>query len=185
METMEKPSFYSYILELAKIIALAILIVIPVRCFIFQPFVVNGSSMMPSFHNGDYVIVDEISYRFSNPQRGDVIVFHFPKNPSERFIKRVIGLPNEKVKINGSKIIITKKSGEKIVLDEKYIPKTIYLGNEEVNLAKDEYFVLGDNRAFSYDSRRWGLLKRKQIIGKVLFRIWPATAMAYIETPNY
>jgi len=182
---MKKSSLYSYLFELAKITALAILIVIPIRYFIFQPFVISGSSMSPNFHNGDYVIVDELSYKLSEPKRGDVIVFHFPKNPSERFIKRIIGLPNETVEINGAKITITKKTGEKIVLDEKYIPKKIYFGKEKVTLGKDDYFVLGDNRAFSYDSRRWGTLKREQIIGKVLFRVWPATVMARIETPTY
>ena len=176
----------SLIWEISKIIIIALLIVLPIRYFLFQPFIVKGASMEPNFYSNDYLIIDEISFRFHPPQRGDVIVFKYPKNPSHRFIKRIIGLPNETVEINNGKIIIYDSQEQGQVLDEsKYLPQQDFSGSTTTKLGFDEYFVLGDNRDFSSDSRKWGHLPRENIIGKVFIRIFPFTAFAKIEAPAY
>jgi len=176
----------SFIWEIVKIVIIALLIVVPIRYFIFQPFLVKGQSMEPNFENGDYLIIDEISYRIRQPQRGEVIVFKYPKNPSQRFIKRIVGLPGETIEIKDGKVIIYK-NGEPQGLDESsYLSKFLKTsGNIEISLSENEYFVLGDNRALSADSRSWGTLPRKDIIGRVFLRIWPLTTLAKIEAPAY
>lgn len=172
--------------EVAKIVILALVIVIPIRYFVFQPFIVKGLSMTPAFHDGDYLIIDQISYRFKTPQRGEVIVFKYPKDPSQRFIKRIVGLPQEKVELRNGQIIITDKFGETTVLDESnYLLSQGWLEETEVNLGEGEYFILGDNRAHSFDSRRWGPLSKEYIVGRVLLRAWPPKAMAYFTAPSY
>lgn len=176
--------FFIFWWEVIKIVVLALVIVLPVRYFLFQPFLVKGQSMEPNFSSGDYLIIDQISYRLSEPKRGEVIVFKYPLLPSQRYIKRVIGLPGEKVEIKGGKVFINGRA-----LDE-----TSYLGNTsftdekgftEVTLKKGEYFVLGDNRQASSDSRIWGVVPRDRIIGRVFIRAWPFSALAKIETPAY
>lgn len=175
-----------FFLELVQIVAIALIIVLPIRYFIFQPFIVKGASMEPNFSDGDYLIIDELSYRLREPKRGEVIVFHYPKQPDQRFIKRIIGLPNEEVKLKDDKITITDNEGNTIVVNElEYLPGMILLPSQTVTLGKDEYFVLGDNRRNSLDSRKWGSLNRDEIIGKVLIRAWPPTAMAMIPVPEY
>lgn len=173
--------------EIAKIVILALIIVIPIRYFIFQPFIVKGISMEPNFHNGDYLIVDEISYRFRTPYRGDIIIFRYPQNPSEKFIKRIIGLPEEIVSLENNQIVIIDKFGEREVLNESsYLNSQTLFNNKEIYLTQDEYFVLGDNRSSSFDSRSWGVLPRKNIIGRALFRVFPpATAAAFFTAPDY
>lgn len=177
--------YLSFAWELFKIALIALAIVLPIRYFLFQPFIVKGESMSPNFENGDYLIVDEISYRFSSPQRGDVIVFNYPKDTAQRFIKRVIGLPRETVDITGGKVEITK-NGEKSFLTEKYLSDDLKtIGNVNVVLADDEYFVLGDNRDYSYDSRSWGTVPQENIIGKAFFRIFPVSTLSQIQQPAY
>ena len=163
-----------FLWELTKIAIIAVLIVVPIREFVFQPFFVRGSSMEPSFHSFDYLIVDEISYHFHSPHRGDVIVFRNPNNPKQKFIKRIIGLPGETIKIQNGQVFI-KKNNKFLRLDESaYLPKNIETpGNEEITLKKNEYFVMGDNRPFSFDSRSWGPLPKKNIIGRVDLKLWP------------
>ncbi len=178
-------NFFSFLFETAKIVILAVIIVVPIRYFIFQPFFVQGMSMEPNFHNGDYLIVDEITYRFMNPQRGEVVVFKYPKSPTQRYIKRIIGLPEETISIKGGQVSIINENGT-WTLDESDYLLDAYTGGEiKVSLSKDEYFVLGDNRAFSSDSRRWGALSREFIVGKVYLRAWPFTALAKMEAPAY
>ena len=182
-----KQTFF-YIWELAKIFLIALVIVIPIRYFLFQPFIVKGDSMAPNFSSGDYLIIDEISYRLGSPQRGDVIVFKYPKNPVHKFIKRIIGLPGEAVEIKNDQITIYNKDGQKQALDETlYLPsaKGTTYGDLRVVLREKEYFVLGDNRAFSSDSRSWGTLSEKSIIGKVFIRIFPFAALSRITVPIY
>jgi signal peptidase I len=178
-------NFLSFSWELFKIALIALVIVAPIRYFLFQPFIVSGESMVPSFKNGDYLIVDEISYRFSEPQRGDVIVFNFPLRPSERFIKRVIGLPGETVQVENGDVFIT--SGQNTYqLTEKYLPDNLKtIGDVTTTLKADEYFVMGDNRQYSYDSRMWGVVPRTNIIGKAFLRIFPVTALSAISQPTY
>ncbi len=175
-----------FIWEIAKIVIVALLIVTPIRYFIFQPFLVRGQSMEPSFQNGDYLIIDEISYRFSDPQRGEVIVFQSPTQPSQRFIKRIIGLPGETVEIEDGQVKIYKDNGEQILDESGYLASLDGVpGKTQISLGEDQYFVLGDNRAFSYDSRRWGPLSEEEIIGRVLIKLWPVTAITKVEAPEY
>jgi len=178
----------SYIWELAKIFFIALAIVVPIRYFLFQPFIVKGDSMVPNFFSGDYLIIDEISYRLDSPQRGDVVVFKYPKNPSHRFIKRIIGLPGETVEIKDSQITIYDKNNQKQVLNEIiYLPdvKGTTYGNLQVVLGEKEYFVLGDNRSYSSDSRAWGPVPKENIIGKVFVRIFPLASLSRIASPSY
>jgi len=177
--------FFTFVWELAKIIIIASVIVIPIRYFLFQPFFVRGQSMDPNFENGDYLIIDEITYRFKAPQRGEVIVFKSPQNPSQRFIKRIIGLPGEIVEVKNGKVIIYTKSGPQVLDESNYLPDLLTGGDIEIVLAEDEYFVLGDNRPFSFDSRRFGVLPEENIIGRVVFRAWPFDDMTIFEAPIY
>jgi signal peptidase I len=172
--------------EVVKIVILASLIVIPIRYFIFQPFFVQGISMEPNFYNGDYLIVDEISYRFRQPQRGEVIVFKYPKNLTQRYIKRIIGLPGETVEIKDGHITVFDGREKQSLDEEQYLDSAVETsGNIRVALSDDEYFVLGDNRDFSSDSRRWGVLPKEDIIGRVYIRAWPFAALAKFEPPAY
>ena len=194
--------FFNFIWEILKIVIIALLIVVPIRYFLFQPFFVKGQSMEPNFENSDYLIIDEISYRLGSPQRGEVVVFKYPQNPSQRYIKRIVGLPGETVEIEDGKVIIFNQVGSQIgeedksssspfvaarVLDESdYLPASCQTpGDARVSLNEDEYFVLGDNRASSADSRSWGPLPKENIIGRVLFRAWPFTTLAKFEAPAY
>jgi len=179
-------SFFLFLWEILKIAIFAFVIVIPIRYFLFQPFFVLGQSMEPSFENGDYLLVNEISYRFQDPQRGDVIVFKYPGNLSQRYIKRIIGLPGETVEIEDGKIIISKNGTEQTLDESSYLPSLLETsGDAQVVLGQNEYFVLGDNRPFSSDSRRWGILPRENIIGKVFLRAWPISAFTEIKVPTY
>lgn len=171
--------------EFFKIAFIAFLIVAPIRYFLFQPFIVSGESMAPSFGSGDYLIVDEISYRFSEPQRGDVIVFSWPKDEKQRFIKRIIGLPMETVDVSNGQVKIIENDNT-FILDEKYLPSDLKTyGDANITLQADEFFVLGDNRERSYDSRSWGVVPRENIIGKAFLRIFPVSALSAIYSPSY
>jgi signal peptidase I len=153
-----------------------------------QPFFVSGSSMEPNFHDGDYLIVDELSYEVGEPKRGDVIIFKYPKNPNEYFIKRIIGLPGEKIEISNNTIRIFNNARPEgfVVAEDKYIPQTtVTTGNYIAELKNDEYYVLGDNRIASADSRWWGVLDRHFIVGKALIRAWPYNDLAIFEGVQY
>jgi len=178
--------FLLFIWEISKIVIIALLIVVPIRYFVFQPFFVRGQSMEPNFHQGDYLIIDELSYQFKAPQRGEVIVFKYPNDPSQRYIKRIVGLPGEIVKIQDGQVFI-EQDGEMQLLDElAYLSQFVSTpGDMQVTLDKTEYFVLGDNRSVSADSRRWGSLPEEDIIGRVFIRVWPFAVLAKIEVPNY
>jgi len=175
-----------FIYEVFKIFVIALLIVIPIRYFIFQPFVVNGESMEPNFHNGDYLVVDEISYRLREPQRGEVIIFRSPIDPSKRFIKRIIGLPGETIEIKGGYVFLIESGELQRINELSYLSKDIEtMGDIETSLGHDEYFVLGDNRSRSLDSRKIGLISGKDIIGRAVFRAWPLDDFARLEVPTY
>jgi len=170
--------------EILKIVIISLAIIIPIRYFLIQPFFVRGESMDPSFYNGDYLIIDEISYRFESPERGDVIIFRYPLDKSQFFIKRIIGLPEEKVEIKNGKVFIysIETPDEKIVLDElEYLEDAYTPGNLIIDLEENEYFVLGDNRNASSDSRKWGELNKKLIIGQVWFRAWPFNRVGTVK----
>jgi signal peptidase I len=168
--------FFIFIWEIIKIVIISLAIIIPIRYYLVQPFFVRGASMEPNFDNGEYLVVDEISYRFKEPGRGEVIVFKFPRDPSQYYIKRIIGLPGETVEIRDHQVIIyNQEFPEGIVLDESFYltnGQTTW-GNVKIKLNEDEYLVLGDNRSASSDSRQWGALPREYIIGRVWIRAWP------------
>lgn len=167
------------LVDIIKFTLVAFLIVTPFRYFVAQPFIVSGASMEPTFDPKEYLVVDELSYRFQKPERGDVVIFRYPLDPSIYFIKRVIGLPGEIVDVRDGIVSVQTKQGEVMtVLAEPYL--------EDVNKKKDwshttlndgEYFVMGDNRRASSDSRVWGPLQEKFIIGRAFARLLPAQKM--------
>jgi signal peptidase I len=150
-----------------------VLIVVPVRLWVAQPFVVDGESMHPTFENGQYLIVDELTYHFEAPKRGDVIVFRYPGDPSVFYIKRIIGLPGETVSISHGQVTVTKADGSTIALQEPYVVAEDASYSEDSKLAANQYFVMGDNRPNSSDSRVWGPLPRNDIMGRVFLRLLP------------
>ena len=176
--------FFQFIFEVAKVVIIALVIVVPLRIFVFQPFLIRGDSMEPNYHSGDYLIIDQLSYRFRSPERGEVIVLKFPLDPSQRFIKRIVGLPGETVEVKDGKVVVygqEEKNGRAaVVLDE-----SAYLslgsatpGSVRIDLKEQEYFVLGDNRPFSSDSRKWGILEKEFIVGKVFLNVFSLKAFA-------
>jgi signal peptidase I len=171
--TYSKPKKDNSLWEIIKFALLALVIVIPIRTFIAQPFIVSGNSMVPTFENNEYLIVDEISYRIHEPERGDVIIFRYPKDPSKFFIKRIIGLPGETLTINGQKITVKNESHpEGFTVDEPYV-KNQATNELTVTLPEGQYFVMGDNRSASSDSRVWGNVPEKNIIGRAFLRVLP------------
>ncbi|MFH1714157.1 MAG: signal peptidase I [Candidatus Nealsonbacteria bacterium] len=174
-----------FLWEISKIVIIVLVITLPIRYFLLQPFLVDGQSMEPNFEHRDYLIVDELSYRFREPQRGEVIVFKYPNNPAVRYIKRIIGLPGETIEVQDGKVVVFNEEGG-MILRESYIPdSTETTGSLKIALAKDEYFVLGDNREASSDSRRWGTVPKDNIIGQVFLRLWPITSLEKISAPVY
>jgi signal peptidase I len=184
--------FLIFIWELTKIVAISLAIILPVRYYLIQPFYVKGASMEPNFHDHEYLIIDEISYRINTPERGQVIVFRYPLNPQEYFIKRVIALPGEEVLIkDGQVIIFNTEYPQGFTLDEAYLPSDLTTNNnneEKTLVGPDQYFVLGDNRNASKDSRSFGPINKSFITGKVLFRGWPlsrVTVFNHSYWPQY
>ncbi|MCE9585069.1 signal peptidase I [Candidatus Nomurabacteria bacterium] len=172
-EENKKQTGWQNFWELLRFALIAIAIVIPIRIFIAQPFVVSGSSMFPTFHDGQYLIVDEISFYLNNPKRDDVVIFRYPNDTKKFFIKRVIGLPNETVNISGNEVtIINKEHPEGFKLDQPFVENK---SNDDIHaeLGNDEYFVMGDNRTGSYDSRAWGPVPRHLMIGRAFLRLLP------------
>jgi len=177
------------LLEVAKVGLIALAIVLPLRLFIVCPFYVKGASMEPSFYDKEYLLVDEISYRFQSPQRGEVVVFRYPQDPREYFIKRIIGLPGETLKMDQGNIYLQDKSNNQWTkINESYLPstdQTFAFDSNQVTLGPDELFVLGDNREHSRDSRFFGPLNRSYLIGRVLFRGLPINRAQFFKAPSY
>lgn len=171
--------------EMVRVAIISLAIILPVRYFLIQPFYVKGASMEPNFFDHEYLIIDEISYRFNHPERGDIVVFKYPKDPKQYFIKRVVGKPGEKIEIQDGGVYI---NGTK--LNEAYLPGEVETvlplrGYGEVTLGSDEYFLLGDNRSQSLDSRIFGPVKRDFIIGRTWIRGWPFNRVTVFNTPEY
>ncbi|MFH1162154.1 MAG: signal peptidase I [Candidatus Jorgensenbacteria bacterium] len=170
--------------EVVQTVAIAVVAVFLVRTFVAQPFLVSGASMEPTFENGDYLLVDELAYRFREPERGEVIVFRYPGDHRSYYIKRIIGLPGERVEIKDGQVEVLGRGGEK-VLREPYVAPLARTGNFDVTLGDGEYFMMGDNRNFSFDSRNWGPLARGDVIGLVRLRLWPLTSAQAFAAPAY
>jgi len=167
--------------DLLKFAIIALAVVIPIRMWIAQPFVVSGESMYPTFDNGQYLIVDEISYILGNIHRGDVVVFRYPGDTKRFFIKRLIGLPNEKIIVTDKDVtVINKDNPNGFKLTEPYINEKIFTQTGEYTTGDNEYFVMGDNRNRSSDSRTWGILPQKLMIGKALLRLLPINEISYL-----
>ncbi|MBI5621411.1 signal peptidase I [Candidatus Falkowbacteria bacterium] len=181
-----------FAVEIVKIVLISLAIIVPVRYFLIQPFYVKGASMEPNFYNHEYLIIDEISYRFDNPQRGDIVVFRPPGNPGgDFFIKLIIGLPGETVDIQNGKIKISNTAHpDGAIVDETFYldARVVTHGNRDnslVQLGPDQYFVMGDNRASSLDSRTFGSIQRDSIVGRVWLRGWPFNRVTVFATPPY
>ncbi|MDB5264757.1 MAG: signal peptidase signal peptidase [Parcubacteria group bacterium] len=166
--------------EILSFVILAVIIVVPIRLFIAQPFVVEGESMHPTFESADYLIVDELSYHLHAPQRGDVIVFRYPNDPKVFYIKRIIGLPGETVSVKDGKTTVKKVDGTEIALDEPYVVSEDATYTNDSVLGADQYFVMGDNRPRSSDSRIWGPLPKKDIVGRAFIRLLPAGSIGIL-----
>jgi signal peptidase I len=178
----EKPeTWWDFTKELFKFTILSLIIVLPVRFFIAQPFLVSGASMVPTFEDGEYLIIDEISYYFNEPQRNDVVVFRYPNNPSKYFVKRIIGLPGETVIVNDNDVMIKNKDNPEGFLLEQPFVKNLDTQTRDVERLLDhkEYFVMGDNRFASSDSRDWGPVNKKFITGHVLVRLLPVNKITF------
>lgn len=162
-----------FVAEIAKVVLISLAIILPVRHFIVKPFYVKGASMQPTFENHEYLLIDEFSYHFSKPERGEVVVFKYPRDPSEYFIKRVIGTPGDLVEINNGKV--TVKNGDEIVVEaEDYLPDNLNTGGSySETIPEGHYFLMGDNRSASLDSRVFGPVAEKYLTGRVWVRAWP------------
>ncbi|KKW01320.1 MAG: signal peptidase I [Candidatus Kerfeldbacteria bacterium RIFCSPLOWO2_01_FULL_48_11] len=175
----------SFIFEIVKTVVIATAIVLVVRYFLIQPFYVKGASMEPNFYDQEYLVIDEISYRLSTPVRGDVVVIHYPRDRSQFFIKRLIGLPGETVDIRNDEVMITTAQGD-IILHEPYLSNDARTtGTYRATLASDEYFVMGDNRTASLDSRVFGPVNESDIVGRAWVRVWPFARFTFFQRQTY
>lgn len=180
LATNKSPKRHGFLGETLRFAFITLIIVVPFRYFIAQPFIVSGDSMSPTFENSEYLIVDELSYRFNEPARGDVVIFRYPRDQKKFFIKRIIGLPGETIAIDGKVTTIRVPSGNTFTITEGYaIDRGGFKVETAVTLKDNEYFVLGDNRSASSDSRVWGPLKRSLIIGKPIARLYPLDRLAF------
>ncbi|MBI2587828.1 signal peptidase I [Candidatus Azambacteria bacterium] len=179
-----RSSFFS---ELAKLVLISFLIIVPLRLFIVQPFFVRGARMEPAFEDGEYLLVDEISLRFRQIERGEVVVFRFPPEPTQFYIKRIIGLPGDRVVISNGKVqIFMAAHPNGLSIEEPYLAEGTQTGGDlSLSLGENEYFVLGDNRTASSDSRRWGKLDGRLITGRVWLRAWPPERAQAFAVPQY
>lgn len=167
--------------EIIHFSIIALVIVLPIRMFVAQPFIVSGASMDTTFASGQYLIVDQLTYHFEAPKRGDVIVFRYPKDPSKFFIKRIIGIPGDTVSIAGSVVTVSNKNDAKgTVLKEPYILSMAPNATLTETLEPGKYFVMGDNRDASSDSRMWGVVPRENIVGRALIRLFPFTKLGLL-----
>lgn len=171
--------------DIARFALITLAVIIPLRMYVAQPFIVSGESMFPTFHDKEYLIVDELSYQFNDPARGDVVIFRYPVEPSKFFIKRIIGLPGETVTVSNGKVYITT-DGKKTELSEPYLKQQTFK-DTVTKLEEEQYFVMGDNRSVSFDSRYWGPVNIKFIRGRALVRLFPPNQISYLpgEFNNY
>lgn len=168
------------IFEVVKVVVVSLAIIMPIRLWVVQPFYVDGPSMEPNFYDKEYLIIDEISYRFNEPARGDVVVFKNPKDTRVYFIKRIIGLPGDKIEIKNGDVYVDDKK-----IEESYIEYRDTKDFPAVEVDNGQYFLMGDNRMNSFDSRSLGPVDDKYLIGKVWFRGWPLNRINTFNRPTY
>ncbi len=177
----------SFVLELLQVVVFAISIFLFVYLLILQPHKIKGASMEPNFHDGEYLLTDKVSYRVGEPARGDVVVFKAPPTYKDEFIKRIIALPGEEVSIESGKIYIDgRELGEKYLPENTHILAGRYLAEgQAIKVPANSYFVLGDNRDHSLDSRNIGPIERQYITGRAWFVYWPVSKVGTVEAPIY
>lgn len=179
-------SIASFLFEVVQIVLISSAIIIPIRYFLVQPFYVKGASMEPNFYDHEYLIIDELSYRFRDPFRGEILVFKYPRDPSQFFIKRIIGLPGETIEITGGNVTVyNTEHPNGFVLEEDYLGGEQTTGKMRVTLAEDEYYVFGDNRDASLDSRSFGPINRDDVVGRVWVRGLPLSRIGTFDIPDY
>ncbi len=185
MQEEKRENFFT---ELLKFGIVALIVVVPIRLFVAQPFIVSGISMVPTFEDAQYLIIDELTYHFYQPKRGDVIVFRYPKDPSQFFIKRIVGTPGDEVHISSTGVSITKKDGSTLTLNESYVVNEGNGAEQTYTVPENSYFVLGDNRPESSDSRTWGFVPRANVVGRAFVRLLPVQTAAlfpgYVAEPQ-
>lgn len=182
----EKMTRGQKIWEVIKVFALPIVIVLSVRLYVAQPFIVKGASMEPNFEDKEYLIIDEATPLLKELPRGTVVVFRYPLEPTEFFIKRIVGLPGEHITIKGGEITLRANDSQEILLKEAYLARgTVTIGDIDMDIPSDNYFVLGDNRNFSSDSRRWGLVPKKLLTGRAFVRLWPPEKIGILQPASY
>lgn len=175
-----------FFVEVIQIILISCAIIIPVRYFLIQPFYVKGASMEPNFYDSEYLIIDELSYRMRAPERGEIVVFRYPRDPSEFFIKRVIGLPGETVEVSGGHVTIYNTDHPNgILLTESYLSDVTTDGMKKTTLNANEYWVMGDNRPESMDSRSFGPVSKDHFIGRVWVRGLPLNRIGTFPEPKF
>lgn len=181
--------FFASLLEVLEVALVALAAVFLIRAYLVQPFLVSGASMFPTFHDKDYLLVDEVSFRFREANRGEVIVFRYPNDESTFFIKRIVGVEGDTVSFENGKVkIVNAEHPNGIILDETYLPSGVVTnprpGSATSFIVKPgEYVVLGDNRSYSFDSRDWGVLQKDEIIGLVRLRLWPISDFQVFAAP--
>ena len=177
----------AFFFDLIETVVMALAVFVIFYLFLFQPHQVKGSSMFPTFHDGEYILTDKFTYRLREPKRGEVIIFRAPGHEEYDYIKRIIGMPGDTIKIENNKVVINNQ-----VLDEAYLPSDYYTsaGNflrsgQSVTVPEDQFFALGDNRAHSSDSREWGFVPRQNLVGRAWFRYWPPKRVGLIKENKY
>ena len=176
LETKEHP-----LTEIIRFSIIALIIVIPIRFFVAQPFIVSGASMEDTFHNNEYLIVDQLTYHFNEPERGDVVVFRYPRDLSKFFIKRIVGVPGDTLEFDGTTIRLSNDEyPDGVLLEEPYVSAMEQPAYLTETLGPGEYFVMGDNRDASSDSRMWGVLEQDKIVGRALIRLFPFTEAEFM-----
>lgn len=174
-------------MDLTQTVVLAASFFVIIYLFIAQPNMIRGASMEENYYNGDYILTEKISYRLHNPKRGDVIVFQAPNRPDTDYIKRIIALPGEKIELKNGKVYVNDQ-----LLSENYQPSDIQTlagsflkENQTYIVPQNSYFVLGDNRSHSSDSREFGTIQKEVIVGKAFWRYWPLPRFGLLKSPIY
>jgi signal peptidase I len=177
---------WDFVSEILHVVIISLAIIIPVRYFLIQPFYVKGASMEPNFYDHEYLIIDELSYRFHQPRHGEIVVFRYPNDPRQYFIKRVIGVPGDRIKVSGGKVTVFNDANPQgTEIDEtQYLGVVFTAGDVDTSLGQGEYFLMGDNRAASLDSRIFGPVDRSYIVGRVWLRGWPPDKFKVFNAPK-
>jgi signal peptidase I len=176
-----------FFLDILEVVVFSVAIFLFVYLLVMQPHKIKGASMEPNFPDGEYLLTDKFTYRFGEPKRGDVVVFIAPGQNVEEYIKRIIGLPGDKVSIKENKVYVNG-----VQLEENYLSNSLKTGGgsflkegQEVAIPQDNYFVLGDNRPFSSDSRSWGTITKQEITGKAWIIYWPVQKIGVVNAVTY